>query len=113
MLLAAIPSSLGTPSNLRHEIQHTFVQMIGQAFDEVEACKRKDFDEQAVKLQEIEDTKATLMQNLTDAQEALTNAGNLVQSKKSALADQSKVLTDARADAREKYKAQRTGDIAA
>lgn len=112
MLLAAIPSSLGTPSNMRHEIQQSFVQMIGEALDEVEACKRVAFDEQLAKLQEVEAAKATLTQKLTDAQEALTNASSIVQSKKSALADQARALADAKAASHEKKEAQRTGDIA-
>merc|ERR1719240_2111628 len=55
MLLAGIPGSLGTPSNLRHETQNTFVQMVGEALDEVEACK----------LQEVDESRAALMQKLT------------------------------------------------
>jgi len=112
MLLAAIPSSLGTPSNLRHEIQHSFVQMVGEALDEVEACKRRDFEEQSCKLQEVEESRAALMHKLTDAKEALTNANSLVESRKSALADQAKALSDAQVALKKEKEAQRTGDIA-
>jgi len=112
MLLAAIPSSLGIPSNLRHDIQHTFVQMVGEALDEVEACKRRDFEEQSSKLQEIEESRAALVQKLTDAQEALTNASNLVLSKKSSVADQAKALADAKVALHKDKETQRTGDIA-
>jgi len=112
MLLAAIPSSLGTPSNLRHDLQHTFVQMVGEALDEVEACKRRDFEEHSCKLQEVEESRAALTQKLTDAQEALANASNIVLSKKSSLADQAKALSDARVALRKEKETQRTGDIA-
>jgi len=112
MLLAAIPSSLGTPSNLRHDLQHTFVQMVGEALDEVEACKRRDFEEQSCKLQEVEESRAALMQALTDAQDALTNARNIVLSKKTSYDDQTKALSDAQAALHKEKEKQRTGDIA-
>jgi len=112
MLLAAIPGSLGTPSDLRHETQHAFVKMIGQALEEVLARMQQALDDQKTKLEEFENSKSTLMGKVTEGKDALAEADNTQQSKKSALADKAQALQDAKTALEEKKEAQRTGDIA-
>jgi hypothetical protein len=112
MLLAAIPGSLDTPSDLRHETQHAFVKMIGQALEEVLARMQQALDDQRTKLEEFESSKSTLIGKVTEGKDALAEADNTQQSKKSALADKAQALKDAKTALEEKKEAQRTGDIA-
>merc|ERR1712187_535454 len=86
--------------------------MIGEALDEVDARLQQAFTESAAKLEEVDNSKAALTQQCTEAQEALNNANDIVQSKKKVLADQARLLAEAKAVLNEKKEAQRTGDIA-
>lgn len=112
MLLAAVPHSLGTPSDLRSEAHHTFVRMIGEALDDVQVKLQQAVDEQTAAVQEAENSKSSLMLKLAEEKEALAKSDEIVQSKQSALDEKSVLLSEANAAMLEKTEAQRAGHAA-
>merc|ERR1719440_331182 len=87
--------------------------MMGQALDDVMGRMQQALKDQTAKLEEIETSRSTLMSNLTETKDTLTEADNIVRSKESALADKAKAFLDAKIVLREKKEAQHAGDIAA
>merc|ERR1712048_1164997 len=69
-------------------------------------------DDQKTKLEEFESSKSTLIGKVTEGEDALAEADNTQQSKKTALADKAQALQDAKTALQEKKEAQHTGDIA-
>jgi len=110
MLLSLLPGSLAIPSDQRHEVQHTAVDMIAEALAGVEASLQASIDNQKASLTDVEGTKSELDSKVAAVEVQLSSATQFQESKKAALAEAQRGKNSAAEKLTAAQEAQRLGD---
>jgi len=110
MLLAFLPGSLGVPSDQRHAMQQSAVDMIGEALVEVEASLQASVDKQKASVIDVESTKNELDGKVVTAEAQLRDTIQFQESKNTELVEAERSTLSATETLAAAKETQRTGD---